>query len=76
MPPRDFPLLADLVLRGELRLEPMIGRTMPLERINDALALLERGEERRTVIVHGWVTAGTVLDPEPERRDTARPNGR
>jgi S-(hydroxymethyl)glutathione dehydrogenase/alcohol dehydrogenase len=53
VPPRDFPLLADLVLRGELRLEPMIGQRMPLERINDALALFERGADRRTVIVHG-----------------------
>ena len=52
VPPRDFPLLAGLVLRGELRLEPMIGRTVPLERINHALALFEGGEERRTVIVH------------------------
>ncbi len=53
VPPRDFPLLADLVRRGELRLEPLIGRTMRLERINDALALFETGEELRTVIVHG-----------------------
>jgi S-(hydroxymethyl)glutathione dehydrogenase/alcohol dehydrogenase len=53
VPPRDFPLLVDLVRRGELMLEPMIGRTMPLERIDDALSLFEGGEERRTVIVHG-----------------------
>ncbi len=53
VPPRDFPLLARLVASGDLRLEPMIGRTMPLERINEALALFDRGEELRTVIVHG-----------------------
>ena len=53
VPPRDFPLLADLVRRGELQLEPMIGRTVALEQINDALALFERGEERRTVIRYG-----------------------
>ena len=53
VPPRDFPMLAGLVASGELRLEPLIGRTMPLEGINDALALFERGEELRTVIVHG-----------------------
>lgn len=53
VPPRDFPLLADLVRRGELLLEPMIGQTMPLEKINDALALFERGEERRSVVVYG-----------------------
>jgi hypothetical protein len=31
----------------------MIGRTVVLEQLNDALALFEWGEERRTVIVHG-----------------------
>jgi len=53
VPPRDFPLLAGLVASGELRLDPLVGRTMPLERINDALALFETGEELRTVILHG-----------------------
>jgi Zn-dependent alcohol dehydrogenase len=53
VPPRDFPMLARLLGAGELRVEPLIGRTMPLERINDALALFEEGQELRTVIVHG-----------------------
>jgi S-(hydroxymethyl)glutathione dehydrogenase/alcohol dehydrogenase len=53
VPPRDFPMLASLVASGDLRLEPLIGRRMPLERINDALALFERGEELRTVIAYG-----------------------
>ena len=53
VPPRDFPMLAGLVASGDLRLEPLIGRTMPLEAINEALALFEAGQELRTVIVHG-----------------------
>jgi S-(hydroxymethyl)glutathione dehydrogenase/alcohol dehydrogenase len=53
VPPRDLPMLADLVAAGRLRLEPMIGRRFSLDRINDALALFEGGEERRSVIVHG-----------------------
>lgn len=52
VPVRDFPLLSDLVRRGELRLEPMIGRRIALEDINEAFALFERGEEGRTVIVY------------------------
>jgi len=53
VPPRDFPLLAGLVASGDLRLDPLIGRRMSLEGINDALALFERGEELRTVILYG-----------------------
>jgi len=50
VPPRDFPLLIGLVRSGELRLDAMIGRTFALDGINDALALFERGEDRRSVI--------------------------
>jgi S-(hydroxymethyl)glutathione dehydrogenase / alcohol dehydrogenase len=50
VPPRDFPLLVDLVRRGELRVEPMIGRSFALDDVNDALALFERGEDRRSVL--------------------------
>ncbi|HEX6231123.1 MAG TPA: zinc-binding dehydrogenase [Actinomycetota bacterium] len=53
VPPRDLPWLADLVRRGELRLEPMIARTCALDRIGEALAAFERGEDARWVIVHG-----------------------
>ena len=42
-----------LVASGDLRLEPLIGRTMTLDAINEALALFEAGQELRTVIVHG-----------------------
>jgi Zn-dependent alcohol dehydrogenase len=52
VPPRDFPMMADLVKRGELRVEQLIARTIPLEEINEALARFEAGEETRSVIVY------------------------
>lgn len=51
VPPRDFPLLAHLLRFGELRLEPMIARTIALDGLPDALSRFERGEEARSVIV-------------------------
>jgi S-(hydroxymethyl)glutathione dehydrogenase/alcohol dehydrogenase len=50
VPPRDFPLLADLVRSGALRVDAMIGRTFALEDVNDALVLFEGGGDRRSVI--------------------------
>lgn len=50
VPPRDFPMLVDLVRTGLLRVDAMIGRTFPLDGINDALALFDRGEDRRSVL--------------------------
>jgi S-(hydroxymethyl)glutathione dehydrogenase/alcohol dehydrogenase len=52
VPPRDFPVLAGMLGRGELNLAPMIARTIRLEEINDALARFETGEETRSVIVY------------------------
>jgi S-(hydroxymethyl)glutathione dehydrogenase / alcohol dehydrogenase len=52
VPPRDLPLLAHLLTFGELRLEPMIARTIALEGIDDALARFEAGDEARSVIVY------------------------
>jgi Zn-dependent alcohol dehydrogenase len=53
VPSRDFPLLAELLLRGELRVEPLIARTIALDDIHEALARFEAGEETRSVIVYG-----------------------
>jgi S-(hydroxymethyl)glutathione dehydrogenase / alcohol dehydrogenase len=50
VPPRDFPMLVDLVRRGVLRVDAMIGRTFALEDVNEALGLFERGEDRRSVL--------------------------
>jgi S-(hydroxymethyl)glutathione dehydrogenase / alcohol dehydrogenase len=52
VPPRDLPLLAHLLSFGELRLEPMIARTIALDGIHDALARFEAGDEGRSVIVY------------------------
>ncbi|MGH2673668.1 MAG: Zn-dependent alcohol dehydrogenase [Actinomycetota bacterium] len=52
VPPRDFAMLADLLKRRELRVEPLIARTIALEEINEALARFEAGEETRSVIVY------------------------
>ena len=52
VPPRDLPLLAHLLTFGELRLEPMIARTISLDGIHDALARFEAGDEARSVIVY------------------------
>ena len=53
VPSRDLPLLADLVARGELRVEPLIARRIALDEIGEALGRFERGDEVRSVIVHG-----------------------
>ena len=52
VPPRDFPLLAHLLRFGELRLEPLIARTIALDELPDALSRFEQGEETRSVIVY------------------------
>jgi len=57
VPPRDLPLLAHLLTFGELRLEPMIARTIALDGIHDALARFEAGDEARSVIVHEGMAA-------------------
>lgn len=52
VPPRDFPLLAHLLRFGELRLDPLIARTISLDGLSEALSRFERGEETRSVIVY------------------------
>jgi S-(hydroxymethyl)glutathione dehydrogenase/alcohol dehydrogenase len=52
VPARDFPLLAHLLKFGELRLEPMIARTIRLDGIHEALERFRVGDEMRSVIVH------------------------
>jgi S-(hydroxymethyl)glutathione dehydrogenase / alcohol dehydrogenase len=52
VPPRDFPLLGHLLRFGELRLDPLIARTIGLDELPDALARFERGDETRSVIVY------------------------
>jgi len=53
VPSRDFPMLAELLRTGDLRLEPLIARTIALDGLHEALARFEAGEETRSVIVYG-----------------------
>jgi NDMA-dependent alcohol dehydrogenase len=48
---RDFPLYADLYLKGKLDLERLISRQYPLEQINEAYADMLSGSVARGVIV-------------------------
>jgi S-(hydroxymethyl)glutathione dehydrogenase / alcohol dehydrogenase len=50
-PTVDFPQLVDLYLDGRLKLDPLISRTYPLERINDGFAAMVGGEVARGVVV-------------------------
>jgi Zn-dependent alcohol dehydrogenase len=53
VPPRDFPRLAGWLASGDLRLEPMIARTIALDGLAEALDRFAAGEETRSVIVYG-----------------------
>ncbi len=48
---RDFPLYADLYLKGRLDLERLVSKQYPLEQINEAYVDMLRGEVARGVIV-------------------------
>jgi S-(hydroxymethyl)glutathione dehydrogenase/alcohol dehydrogenase len=50
-PQRDFPALARAYLDGRLKLDELITQRIPLERINEGYAALERGEVLRSVVV-------------------------
>lgn len=47
----DIPRLVDLYREGRLKLEELISGRYPLDRINEAIASMERGEALRNVIV-------------------------
>jgi S-(hydroxymethyl)glutathione dehydrogenase / alcohol dehydrogenase len=46
-----FPQLADLYAQGRLKLDELITATYPLDQINEAIAIVDRGEAVRNVIV-------------------------
>jgi S-(hydroxymethyl)glutathione dehydrogenase/alcohol dehydrogenase len=50
-PRQDFPMLADLYLRGELLLDEMVSTRLPLADINRGFEELERGNVARAVVV-------------------------
>jgi S-(hydroxymethyl)glutathione dehydrogenase/alcohol dehydrogenase len=47
---RDFPLYADLYLKGKLDLDRLVSKTYPLEQINEAYADMLAGDTARGVI--------------------------
>ena len=49
---RDFPLYADLYLKGKLDLDRLVSRTYSLDKINQAYADMLSGETARGVIVY------------------------
>jgi S-(hydroxymethyl)mycothiol dehydrogenase len=50
LPTRDFPLLTEWYLRGELLLDELITRRIVLAEVEDAFQAMERGETLRSVI--------------------------
>jgi len=53
LPTRDFPLLADLYLKGRLKLDELITQKIALEGVQGAFEAMERGETLRSVISFG-----------------------
>jgi S-(hydroxymethyl)mycothiol dehydrogenase len=50
LPSRDFPLLAEYYLQGQLDLDRMVSRVIKLDETEAAFAAMERGETLRSVI--------------------------
>jgi len=46
----QLPGMVEQAMRGEIKLDPFITHTMPLERINEAFSLMHEGKSIRTVI--------------------------
>ena len=50
LPTRDFPLLANWYLQGELKLDELLTAIIALEDVQPAFEAMERGETLRSVI--------------------------
>jgi S-(hydroxymethyl)glutathione dehydrogenase/alcohol dehydrogenase len=48
----DVPKIVDWYMEGKLRIDELITHKLPLERINEGFALMERGESIRSVVVY------------------------
>ena len=51
VPERDFERVYAAYRAGRLPLDRLVGETVPLEAVNDALRALEAGVDTRTVVV-------------------------
>jgi S-(hydroxymethyl)glutathione dehydrogenase/alcohol dehydrogenase len=49
-PARDIPRYVDLFLEGKLKLQELVSHRFPLDRINDGLEALEKGEVNRALL--------------------------
>ncbi len=47
----DVPKIVDWYMQGRIEIDPLITHTLPLERINEGFAMMERGESIRTVVL-------------------------
>ena len=45
-----MPMLVDLYMAGQLKLDELVSRTFSLEEINTAFDVLDRGEVARSII--------------------------
>jgi len=52
-PARDFPMMVDSYLRGDLKLDELVSRRIRLDEINEGFAALKRGEVVRAVVAYG-----------------------
>lgn len=50
LPTRDFPMLAEWYRQGQLKLDPLITRTISLDETEEAFQAMQRGETLRSVI--------------------------
>lgn len=48
----DVPKIVDWYMDGRIRIDELITHRLPLDRINDGFALMERGESIRSVVVY------------------------
>jgi len=46
----EMPALVELYMEGRLKLDELISRTYPLEKINDAFDAMKKGEVARSII--------------------------
>ena len=54
LPSRDFPLLCDMYLKGELKLDEVVTRRIGLGDVEAAFEAMHHGEVLRSVIVLEW----------------------
>ena len=48
----DVPKIVDWYMEGRIAIDELITHKLPLERINEGFALMERGESIRSVVVY------------------------